>query len=100
MHQFSIQGRSASPLGRKELVIHRVIDDADLGLAILHEGDGDAELWDPPNKVCSAVDGIDDPYMIVERAAAFFTEERVSWKAFQETAPNKPFDFGINGRKV
>ena len=76
-HRPPVEGGAAAAPGGVELVVDRVVDDADLGPSVAHEGDRDAEQRDAAHEIGGAVDRVDHPHVGSELAAAFFAVEGV-----------------------
>src|SRR5262245_27491039 len=67
----------------------RIVDHADLRLAVAHEADRDAEVRNAARKIGCAVDRIDNPDLASENAAGFLAEERILRETLHETAPDE-----------
>ncbi len=78
--------RGLAVLGQPELVLARVVDDAEDQLARVAEGDRDTVVGDAVEEVHGAVDGVDDPLPRAGLVAgdAFLAEDGVVGKGGQQ----------------
>lgn len=96
----AIAGRPMPARRRVEFAEQRVVDHPDLGPALPHEGDRDAETRDAAQKIGRAVDRVDDPDAVADLAAALLAEEGVAWKRLAEAPADQFLDLGIGRREV
>src|SRR6266568_8270990 len=92
--QANVAGLALAPCpvpaaGVKELVVLRIVDDADLAVVVLDVSDRHAVVAHPTQEVVGAVDRVDDPDVIelaLERRRGLFAEEGIAGKRRGEAA--------------
>jgi hypothetical protein len=99
-HGLSIEGGAASPPGGIQLVVDRVVDDADPAQSVAHESHGDAELRDAAHEIGGPVDRVDHPNVRPELAAAFLAIEGIPRKGFVQARADQGFDLRVRRRDV
>src|SRR5436309_1594536 len=67
-----------------QFIRYRLIDHADLDLAVAYECDRDAEMRNAARKIRCAVDRIDHPDVAAEIAAGFLSEKRILGERSQQ----------------
>lgn len=95
---FSVEEGSGTEVSGEEFVAHGIVDDTDLGGAVLATGDGDAEMGDAVAEVDGAVDGVDDPFGADASGAVatFFPEDVVVGMGGEEPGLDEGLDFDVD----
>lgn len=97
-----VEIRAAASVGAEGLIPQRVIDHGRFQFATILQGDGDGELGESMEIIGGAVQGINDPQVIVSRvAAAFFGQDGMIGIGFFNGIDNDLFRSAIYfGNKI